>query len=864
MAAERKQLILVDGSGYIFRAFHALPPMNTSHGLPTHAVYGFVRMLLKLLKDVRPSHIAIVFDSPKRTFRDDLFADYKANRAEAPNDLVVQIPYIHRAVEAFRIKSLMLDGFEADDVIGTLAKRAAKEDFVVTLITADKDLMQLVGPHITLWDTMRDRRIGVREVRERFGVEPAALVDIQALTGDSIDNIKGVPGVGEKTAAALVQKFGGVKEIYQNLDRIEEAGIRGAKKVASLLAEHRAAVDLARKLVRIDTEVPLSVEPDEFAWHGVDERAAAELLRELEFHSILREISPSQVELPGLESNAKPAATVSGKDLAEALETLADAPRIAVDLTSAESGRDTLQLASADQTIVVEADGIASAARILGSERPLKSCHDLKTQIAAFARHGIALKGVDFDTMLAGFLINSGQGEPSLTDLYHEYLAPLGASNPPGTNAALVRNLREALTARLEADRLTPMYNEIEMPIAPILAAMEADGIGIDGDALKVISKEFAEQMNRLERECYALAGREFNLNSPTQLRELLFTELKLSAKGLKKTKSGYSTDADALEKLAAVHPLPRKLIEYRAISKLKSTYADALSEVIRSGTGRIHTTWHQALVPTGRVSSSDPNLQNIPTRSVEGRRIRRAFVPKPGCIFVSADYSQIDLRVLAHLSGDQTLVDAFNTGEDIHVRTATEVLGVTPDKVNAEARRLAKVINFGIIYGMGPQRLAGELGIALAEASDYIKRYFERLPGVRAWLDETVRLARTTGYVITMYGRRRYLPELNAQPGGARAQAERIAINTPIQGTAADLIKLAMIRLDKALRQRRLGARMILQVHDELLLEAPKDEWQEAAKLAKREMEGVAELKIPLKVDLKSGPNWAEMSGAA
>ncbi|MGA7872398.1 MAG: DNA polymerase I [Candidatus Binatus sp.] len=863
MAAERKQLILVDGSGYIFRAFHALPPMNTSRGLPTHAVYGFIRMLLKLLKDVRPSHIAIVFDSPKKTFRDDLFAEYKANRAEAPNDLIVQIPYIHRAVEAFRIKSLMLDGFEADDVIGTLAKRAAHEHFIVTIVTADKDFMQLVGPHVTLWDTMRDRRIGVREVRERFGVEPAALVDIQALTGDTIDNIKGVPGVGEKTAAALVQKFGSVKGIYENLDHIEEAGIRGAKKVAGLLAEHRAAADLARKLVRIETDVPLRVEPDEFAWQGVDERAAAELLRELEFHSILREISPSQVDLPGLAADAKPAPVVSGNDLAEALKTFATATRIAVDLTTSDAGRDTLQLAGADQTIVVEHDAIASAAPLLSSERPPKSCHDLKNQIAAFARHGITLTGVDFDTMLAGFLINSGQGEPSLTDLYHEYLAPLGASGPPGTNADLVRNLREALATRLEADGLTSMYNEIEMPIAPILAAMEAVGIGIDGDALKVISKEFAEQMNRLERECYELAGHEFNLNSPTQLREVLFTGLKLSAKGLKKTKSGFSTDADTLEKLAAVHPLPRKLIEYRTISKLKSTYADALAEVIRSGTGRIHTTWHQALVPTGRVSSSDPNLQNIPTRSVEGRRIRRAFVPKPGCIFVSADYSQIDLRVLAHLSGDKTLVDAFKTGEDIHIRTATEVLGITPDKVNAEARRLAKVINFGIIYGMGPQRLAGELGIALTEASDYIKRYFERLPGVRAWLDETVRIARTTGYVTTMYGRRRYLPELNAQPGGARAQAERIAINTPIQGTAADLIKLAMIRLDRALRARPLGAQMILQVHDELLLEAPKEEWQEAAALAKREMEGVAELKIPLKVELKSGPNWAEMSSA-
>lgn len=862
MADERKQLILVDGSGYIFRAFFALPQMNTSRGLPTNAAYGFVRMLLKLLKDARPTHIAIVFDSPKKTFRDDLFADYKKNRPQAPNDLVVQIPYIHRAVEAFRIKSIVHEGVEADDVIGTLAKRAAQERFAVTIVTSDKDFMQLVGPHVTLWETMRDRRIGVREVKERFGVEPPALVDIQALTGDTIDNVKGVPGIGEKTAAALVQKFGGIKELYENLERLEETGIRGAKKVAALLKEHRAGVDLARQLVRIDTDVALSVAPDEFAWAGVDERAAADLLRELEFHSILPEISPSQVELPlPLESAAAPVAAVAGENLTDALNLLKQAPRIALDLSTTADGVEQLQLAGGEKSFVVGAESIANTATLLEAAEPAKSCHDLKTHLGAFARRGITLRGVDFDTMLAGFLVNSGLVEPTLTDLYHEYLAPLGRAVPTGSNAELVMRLREALGARLQADGLRPLFEDIEMPVASILATMEAVGINIDGEALKTISKEFAEQMNRLERECYQLAGREFNLNSPNQLRDVLFSDLKLSAKGLKKTKSGFSTDADTLEKLAAVHPLPRKLIEYRTISKLKSTYADALSEVIHSGTGRIHTTWNQAQVPTGRVSSHDPNLQNIPTRTEEGRRIRRAFIPAEGSLFVSADYSQIDLRVLAHLSGDKTLVDAFNRGEDIHVRTATEVLGITPDKVDAAGRRLAKVINFGIIYGMGPQRLAGELGIALTEASDYIKRYFERLPGVRAWLDETVRIARETGYVTTMYGRRRYLPELNAPPGGARAQAERIAINTPIQGTAADLIKLAMIRLDRVLRGRKLEARMILQVHDELLLEARKDQWREAGELAKREMEGVAEMKIPLKVELKSGPNWAEMS---
>ncbi len=857
MAGDRKDLILVDGSGYVFRAFFALPQMNTSRGMPTNAIYGFIRMLLKLLKDARPTHIAVVFDSHKKTFRDDLFEDYKKNRVETPGDLIVQIPFIYRAVDAFRIRTIVWDGFEADDVIGTLATRAARRNFTVTLITSDKDFMQLVGPHVTLWDTMRDRRITAREVRERFGVEPSALVDIQALTGDAIDNIKGVPGVGEKTASALVQKFGSIKGIYDHLERIEESGIRGAKKVAALLQEHRAAAELARLLVKIDTDVKLDVEPEDFTWAGVDERAAADLLRELEFNSLLREISPSQASLPGLESSET---AVAGQELTEALAQLRDAPRLSLDLAAGGDGADHLQLFANDKTYVVEQIGLATAKDLLESPHPPKAVHDLKTHLRNLSRHEIDLKGVDFDTMLAGFLVNSGKPEPSITELYHEHLAPLGGRSAPGTNAELVSRLREALMPRLEQDGLTRLFETIEMPIAPILAAMEAEGIGIDLGALQIISKEFATQLQKLELECYELAGRQFNLNSPIQLRDILFNGLKLTAKGLKKTKSGFSTDADALEKLAALHPMPRKLLEYRTIAKLKSTYADSLSGLIDHQTGRIHTTLHQALTATGRLSSSDPNLQNIPTRSEEGRRIRRAFVPKPGYVYLSADYSQIDLRVLAHLSGAQTLVDAFTHGEDIHVRTATEVLGITPDKVDAEGRRLAKVINFGIIYGMGPQRLAGELGIALGAASDYIKRYFERLPGVRAWLDETIRNARETGYVTTMYGRRRYLPELNAGPGGARAQAERIATNTPIQGTAADLIKLAMIRLDRELKRHKVDARMVLQVHDELLLEVREDARQEAAHLAKREMEEVAELKVPLKVDLKWGPNWAEM----
>ncbi len=864
MAEARTNLYLVDGSGYIFRAFFALPHLSNSRGLPTNAIYGFIRMLLKLLKDARPTHIAVVFDSAKKTFRDDLFASYKATRAAAPSDLAVQIPFIHRAVEAFRIVSIVFDGYEADDVIGTLATRAAHNKFNTVIVTADKDFMQLVAPNITLWDTMRDKRTGVREVRERFGVEPRMLVDVMALMGDPIDNIKGVPGVGEKTASALIQEFGGLDNLFAHLDRVESTKIRGAKKLAALIAAHRADAELARKLVHIDTDVPIGTRLEDLTWPGIDEKAAAELLRELEFNSLLAELTPSEVKLPeGGGCEVK----VADEDLATMRDALGHAPRIALHLAADAAGDDLLKLKGEGdaQTFVVERSLFPEMAILFSSEKPPKTCHDLKAHLRRMGRHGIELAGVDFDTMLAGFLVNPGRAEPSLNDLYREYLAPFGGQPANGgSEPELVAALREALIPRLRENGLEALFHDIELPVARILAEMETVGIAIDAEALKSISSEFAQQLAQLERECFKLAGREFNLNSPIQLRDVLFEHLKLSAKGLKKTKSGISTDADTLTKLAAVHPLPRKLLEYRTIAKLKSTYSDALPALIDPATGRLHTSFHQALTATGRLSSTDPNLQNIPTRSEEGRRIRRAFAAKAGCVLLSADYSQIELRVLAHLSGDRTLIEAFSRGEDIHVRTATEVLGIEPRAVGPEERRLAKVINFGIIYGMGPQRLAAELGIAIQEASDYIKRYFERLPGVRAYLEDSLRRARETGFVTTMYGRRRYLPEINAPEGGARAQAERIAVNTPLQGTAADLIKLAMIRLHSAIKENNLAAEMVLQVHDELLIEVDHNSLESTRDAAKREMENVAALKVPLLVELKWGANWAELNSHA
>jgi DNA polymerase-1 len=871
MPETRRTLYLIDGSGYIFRAFFALPQMNTSHGLPTNAVYGFVRMLFKLLKESRPSHVAVVFDSPRKTFRDDLFESYKANRRETPSDLSQQIPYIYRAVDTFGLKRLMSEGYEADDVIGTLAVRAARDGFNTVVVTSDKDFMQLVSPHITLWDTMRDKRVGVREVRERFGVEPRTLIDIMALMGDSIDNVKGIPGVGEKTASALIKHCGSLEALLAHPELIEEAGIKGAKRITGLIEQHRGEVELARKLVRIDTEVPLEAKAEDFAWSGVDQKSAAEVLRELEFGSLLAELTPTEKALPPPSAMAE--TRLTSDTLGDALSALRKAHRIALDLTggdsdAAESAVD-MAAASAELRLKGESDGrifvldgeLISGARELFADSQIGiTCHDLKRHLEAMSNYGIALGGPAFDTLLAGFLVNPGKPEPSLTDLYHQHLAPLGGNSSAAASVEIIERLREALSPQLERDGLEQLFNTIEIPVARVLAEMERTGIGIDASALAQISAEFGAELERLERECYELAEQPFNLNSPLQLRKVLFDDLKLSTKGLKKTKSGFSTDADTLEKLAVVHPLPRKLIDYRGLAKLKSTYSDALAALIDPATARIHTSFHQALTATGRLSSANPNLQNIPTRSEAGRRIRRAFVAAPGMVLLSADYSQIELRVLAHLSRDPTLTEAFAQGEDIHLRTAREVIG-SEGKLDSEARRLAKVINFGIIYGMGPQRLAGELSIPLSEASSYIKRYFERLPGVRKYLDETLENARERGYVTTMYGRRRYLPELRGPDGGARAQAERIAINTPIQGSAADLIKLAMVRLHAAIREQKLEAKLLLQVHDELLLEVAKDAFEATGSAVKIAMEGVAALAVPLVVDLKTGQNWAEMT---
>src|SRR5437870_1792760 len=734
--APRPRLYLIDGSGYVYRAFHALPGLGTSRGLPTNAVYGFTNMVAKLLREERPRHLAVVFDLPGETFRDQLYADYKATRAPVPDELRPQIGYVRKIVEALRLPVVEVPGVEADDVIGTLARQASRAGLETVIVTGDKDLMQLVDERTTWLDTMRDRRCGPAEVRERFGVEPALVPDVLGLMGDAIDNIPGVAGIGEKTAATLVRELGPVEEILAHLDAVERTGVRGAKKIREALAREAETARLSKQLATIRCDLPV----------------------------------------------------------------------------------------------------------------PL-------------ARRGVALAGPGFDVALASYCLNPSRAEHTIAALAEELLG-VGRDDRADPTLAACRAARTAhalrplLEERLRAHEMERLFYELEMPLAEVLAEMELAGILIDVAALGALSAEFAAALERLMAEIYALAGMEFNINSPPQLRTVLFERLGISPRGVRRGKTGLSTDVDVLTRLAEQHPLPAKILEYRALAKLKSTYVDTLPALVDPATGRLHTSFNQTVAATGRLSSSDPNLQNIPIRSEEGRRIRAAFVAAPGHRLVSADYSQIELRVLAHLSGDQALIQAFASGEDIHARTAAEVFA---DRPPAEGRRLAKVMNYGIVYGMGAARAARELGVSQAEAAAYIDRYLGRYPGVRAFIDATIAEARTRGYVTTVLGRRRYLPELGARDPAVRQFAERAATNTPIQGSAADLIKLAMLEVRRRLAAAGGGARLLLQVHDELVLEVPADRLAAIASAVRDAMEQVFPLRVPLDVDVRPGATWAE-----
>ncbi len=800
--ATRPRLYLIDGSGYVYRAFHALPTLGTSRGLPTNAVYGFTNMVVKLLREERPRHLAVVFDLPGETFRDQLYADYKATRAPMPDELRPQMGYVRKVVEALRLPVVEVPGVEADDVIGTLARQASRAGLETVIVTGDKDLMQLVDERTTWLDTMRDRRCGPAEVRERFGVEPALVPDVLGLMGDPIDNIPGVSGIGEKTAAALVRELG----------------------------------RLSKELATIRCDLPVALDLERLRWEGPDAEKLRPLFAELEFTSLLRDLVPS-----GAAPEVAHTTPRTPEEMRAALGALAAAGAVAVVPVGARL--EGLALAGPSGPVVVvaepEAPGtLAALAPLMGDLAVAKLGADLKALRVALARRGVALAGPRFDLALASYCLNPSRAEHGIGALAEELL---GVGRDDGAEPTLAASraaraahaLRPLLEERLRTHAMERLFYELEMPLAEVLAEMELAGVLIDVAALGVLSAEFAAALERLMAEIYALAGMDFNINSPPQLRTVLFERLGISPRGVRRGKTGLSTDVDVLTRLAEQHPLPAKILEYRALAKLKSTYVDALPALVDPATGRLHTSFNQTVAATGRLSSSDPNLQNIPIRSDEGRRIRAAFIAAPGHRLMSADYSQIELRVLAHLSGDQALIDAFASGEDIHARTAAEVFADRPP--------------------------AEELGVSQAEAAAYIARYLGRYPGVRAFIDATIAEARARGYVTTVLGRRRYLPELGARDPAVRQFAERAATNTPIQGSAADLIKLAMLEVRRRLGAAGSGARLLLQVHDELLLEVPADRLAVVESAVRDAMERVFPLRVPLEVDVRHGANWSE-----
>lgn len=875
MSAARAPLCLVDGSGILFRAFHALPPLTTRQGVPTGAVFGVTSMLTKLLRERPEARIVVVFDLPGKTFRDEVFPEYKAGRAETPSDLKRQIPYVKKVVRALGFPVLEIEGVEADDVIGTLSTRAVADGRTVDIVTSDKDMMQLVGPKVRLIDTMKDRVTDEARVQEKFGVGPDGVIEVMGLMGDSIDNVPGVKGVGEKTAKRLIEHFGTIADMYERLDEIADLGLRGAAGIRKKLEAGREDAETSRFLVTIKCDVDLAVGESDLERSEPDVATLRELSRELEFNQLLKDYLSDEPEetAPTRETRqAKPA---------ELAKLLSSGTR-AIGLAHGGAPRVGAARAIA-ATAVGQADGedllVATGTppklgdALLGKTDGTLLVDDLKT-----ALHGAGLDGDEatdtgsgevVDTLLLSYVLDPSRRGHDIDALARDRLGrdlPAdsdelgGAAARASAVAGALLEVGTGLRDECEKEGLASLYADIELPVARVLAKMEARGIAVDADVLQRAADEFSATADRLEQEIHDLAGGPFKINSTVQLREVLFDKLGLPTKGVKKGKTGLSVNADVLAMLADKHPLPAKVVEHRGLTKLLSTYVTGLLPLVDATTGRIHTSFNQAVAATGRLSSSDPNLQNIPVRTAEGRRIREAFVPGKGHVFLAADYSQIELRVLAHLTEDPVLLEAFRAGEDIHARTAAEVFEVEPGDVTPEMRSKAKVINFGILYGMGAHRLSGELEIPMSEAQAYIQRYFEGYASVRDFADRVVAKGREDGYVETLVGRRRYLPDLVSREQGRRQAAERMAWNSPIQGTAADIIKLAMLAVDEELEKAGSPAKMLLQVHDELLFEVPKAKMKETGKIVQECMESVVDFAVPLVVDLKSGENWAAL----
>ena len=895
----KPDLVLVDGSSYLFRAFHALPPLTNSRGEPTGAVVGVVNMLRKLVKEYQPKYMAVVFDAPGKTFRDELYEEYKANRPPAPEELKAQIPLLHEIVQAMGLPLLMVEGVEADDVIGTLARRAAEKGMKVLVSTGDKDMAQLVNGNITLIDTMTDRVLDPEGVEKKFGVKPEQIVDYLALTGDSSDNIPGVPKCGPKTAAKWLNQYGGLDELMRHADEIKG-------KIGENLRASLEQLPLSRQLTTIRTDLELEVEPEALKPREPDTGKLRELFKQMEARRLLESLEADDPE-PQADGAAQAAADgryeliLDEAQFETWLKRLERAELFAFDTET--TSLDYMQAGLVGLSFAVEPGRAAyvplahrypgapeqlDSAWVLERLKPLlesdhhpKLGQNLKYDMSVLARHGVVLRGIAYDTMLESYVLDStatrhdmdslakkyldyepvsfqsiagkGKGQLTFDQIDLEQAAPYAAED-----ADITLRLHQALWPKLEPEPgLRFVFEEIEMPLVPVLSRMERTGVRIDTALLRQQSAELAEKLHELEARAHELAGRPFNLGSPKQIGQIFFEELGMEV--IRKTPKGApSTSEEVLQELAARgHELPAVILEHRGLAKLKSTYVDKLPEMVDPDTGRVHTSYHQAVAATGRLSSSDPNLQNIPVRTEEGRRIRKAFVAEPGWVMLAADYSQIELRIMAHLSGDEGLLRAFEQGLDIHAATAAEVFGYeSPDAVDPEARRRAKAINFGLIYGMSAFGLARQLGLGRDEAQEYIDRYFERYPGVREFMERTKAQAHEQGYVETLFGRRLYLPDIRAR-GPRRAAAERTAINAPMQGTAADIIKRAMIAVDRWLEVEKPGVRMVMQVHDELVFEVKEGQVEEAKGKIVGFMREAAELRVPLVVDVGVGEDW-------
>jgi len=921
---EKTPLILVDGSSYLYRAYHALPPLTNSKGKPTGAVKGVINMMRRLQKDYPESTLVVVFDAKGKTFRDDMYSEYKANRPPMPDDLRMQIEPIHQIIQAMGLPMLIIDGVEADDVIGTLAVQATTIEQPVVVSTGDKDIAQLVNEYITLVNTMTNTLLDREGVIEKFGIPPELIIDFLALLGDKSDNIPGVPGVGEKTALGLLQGIGGLDAIYSRLDEVAGLEFRGAKNMAPKLEEHRDLAYLSYQLATIKTDVPLPLGISELHNEAPDLNLLGDLFADMEFKAWTTELSqgktadtttPSQTPNEDKEASAQSKDSPTKADIQKDYQTVLTESELdewvacirTAELVAVDTETTSLDYMVADLVGISVAVEAGKAAYIpfghdylgvpdqlprdlvMAKLKPLledptvkKVGQNLKYDMSIFAQHGIALEGIEFDTMLESYVLDSVATRHDMDSLAEKYLdeetikfadvAGKGAGQLTFNQVALEEagpyaaedaditlRLHRALWPQVSAElTLKRVFADIELPLVPVLSRIERAGALVDDTLLFQQSQELAVRIIELEKQAWKLAGQEFNLASPKQLGEILFTKLEIPV--LKKTAKGApSTKEEVLQELALDYPLPKVLLEHRGLAKLKSTYTDKLPTMINRATKRIHTSYHQSGTATGRLSSSDPNLQNIPVRNAEGRRVRQAFIAGQGKKMVAADYSQIELRIMAHLSEDPSLVAAFADGQDIHRATAAEVFSTNPDAVTIEQRRSAKAINFGLIYGMSAFGLARQLNIGRKQAAEYIDTYFDRYPGVLSYMNNVRSSAAEQGYVETFFGRRLYLPEINSRNGMRRQAAERTAINAPMQGTAADIIKLAMISVDDWLEHSGLTSVMIMQVHDELILEVPEHELKQVTEGLAERMENAASLKVPLVVDVGVGNNWDE-----